>query len=758
MNKYRTIGVFVFLAGAICFADDEMLAADSDLASLLDGVSEITAPGIPGPLCVYEDTAFAVVAARVGRSIYAPVVAAAEMGKGRVVAFGHTDYLSPRTLAEVDTGRLMLNAIRWAGRKNAADGKDMPVGVYKDAGLRSYLEKQGFRARQIDDDRLRELLEAVEVLCVYPARLRNDSQIETIKAFVRDGGGLVAADLGWGWLQLNPGKTLQKDHPGNRLLASTGIMWADGYLNKTTDTGYAARQNLTPLLHVDGAINALKVHEKGGTKLDGREVSQAVSTIIRAVRTLPGGAKVVRAKLGETLKPDQMNIVPTPKDPLSEKKHPLRRLVLSTQMEEALQLPPERIKPHRAAAEFPGSVPLDAEPVSRNVSIDTNTPGWHSTGLYAAPGRLITVQVDEEAVNKGLHVRIGAHSDKLWNKDVWKRCPDICRRFEITNRTTQAANAFGGLIYIEVPRRARLGSIDAAIGGGIEAPLYVLGNTDVELWRDRIRHRVAPWAELQTEKVILTVPSRIIGDLDDPEALMKFWDKVMDACADLAGWPRERQRPERYVADCQISAGYMHSGYPIMTHLDIGEVLVDKNKLMSNEHGGIWGLFHETGHNHQSRDWTFQGAGEVTVNLFTLYVLENVCGLTSEEHPSFTKKVRAKKLKKYLKDGAKFEIWRRDPFLALDMYIRMQEAFGWDAFKKVFAEYRKLPAAERPKTDDERRDQWLVRFSRTVGRNLGPYFETWGVPTSIATRNSIGDLPVWMPEGFTRTRQPSSQE
>ena len=239
---------------------------------------------------------------------------------------------------------------------------------------------------------------------------------------------------------------------------------------------------------------------------------------------------------------------------------------------------------------------------------------------------------------------------------------------------------------------------------------------------------------------------------------MTFWDEVMDACADLAGWPRKRQRPERYVADCQISAGYMHSGYPIMTHLDIAEVLVDRDKLMSNEHGGVWGLFHETGHNHQSRDWTFQGAGEVTVNLFTLYVLENVCGLTSEEHPSFTKKARARKLKNYLEGGAKFEMWKRAPFLALDMYIRMQEAFGWEAFKKVFAEYRKLSPAERPKTDDERRDQWLVRFSRTVGRNLGPYFETWGVPTSTTARNSISDLPVWMPEDFTPTRQPSSQK
>jgi hypothetical protein len=37
----------------------------------------------------------------------------------------------------------------------------------------------------------------------------------------------------------------------------------------------------------------------------------------------------------------------------------------------------------------------------------------------------------------------------------------------------------------------------------------------------------------------------------------------------------------------------------------------------------------------------------------------------------------------------------------------------------------------------------------TVGRNLGPFFEAWGVPTSPEARQSLADLPAWMPEpGF----------
>jgi len=290
-----------------------------------------------------------------------------------------------------------------------------------------------------------------------------------------------------------------------------------------------------------------------------------------------------------------------------------------------------------------------------------------------------------------------------------------------------------------------LGKITVELNGAIEAPYYVLNETTLTEWCEKIRHRPAPWAELATDKVILTVPSKVVRTLDAPDTLMKFWNSVLDACAEFAAMPLERKRPERYVTDVQISAGYMHAGYPIMTHLDVAEVLVDANRLKSK---GDWGLFHELGHNHQARDWTFRGTTEVTVNLFTLYVFDKVCGQLPRTLRNFSEEGRAKTFKKYFEGGTNFAEWKRKPFLALLMYIQLQEAFGWDAFKRVFAEYRSLSPAERPKSDDDKKDQWMIRFSRTVGHNLGQFFQTWGVPTSEEARQSIAELPLWMPEDF----------
>ena len=80
------------------------------------------------------------------------------------------------------------------------------------------------------------------------------------------------------------------------------------------------------------------------------------------------------------------------------------------------------------------------------------------------------------------------------------------------------------------------------------------------------------------------------------------------------------------------------------------------------------------------------------------------------------------------------------------MYIQLIEEFGWEPFTKVFNEYSQLPAEQRPRSDDQKRDQWMVRMSRVTGKNLGPFFQAWGVPTSESARESITALPDWMPE------------
>ncbi len=696
---------------------------------LLEEVREVAAPGIPGPLVVVSPNAGVVICAQSARNVYEPVVAVVEEKQARAVALGHPGYFGAEAIATTDTGRLLLNAVRWLSKEAVSPS----VGVYGQPALADFLRQHRLQVVEITSDRLREQLRAVQVFCCSPASL-NSAQVREVQDAMRRGVGLLLADLGWGWLQLNPDKTIQQHH-GNLLMAPFGVFWADGYLSRTSPQGYRADVAPPEECHALMALRALRA---------GKPITaQMEKTLMQAVRTLPATDKQfipALQKVCATVPPEYRALL----QPITQKE-PLARLAMAVEIEQLRRTDPRRVRARPSAQRFPGTVAREAPRVRRTIAIDTRIPRWHSTGLYAAPGETITVRIPASAVNKGLGIRIGVHTDTLWHLERWERAPEMSFRFPMRSPITYAANAFGGAVLIEVPDNCTAGTVPVTIEGAVEAPYYVRGETDPAEWKRRIRYAPAPWAELQGKRVILSVPSQVVRQLDDPESVLAFWDEVVDACAELAAQPLERPYPERYACDQQISAGYMHSGYPIMTMMDVAPLVVDVSRLRRE---GSWGHFHEMGHNHQSPDWTFEGTGEVTVNLFSMYIYHRVLHQPFDQgHPAIRdRQKRLERVKQYLARGARFEEWQSDPFLALTMYIQVIEQFGWEPIKQVIAEYRRLPDHQRPRNDDQKRDEWMVRLSHAVGRNLAPFFDLWGVPISSSARARVAHLPVWIPE------------
>ena len=718
-----------------------LVTFEIDRAALLKDVSEINAPGVPGGVCAFGPQAFAVVAGKEGKKALLPVVAATRWEKGRIVAFGHNGYLG--AFAESGTNTLLVNAARWA----ASDKPKAKIAVIGNAGLAAHLKSANLEAEALDAKGWGAHLSRFDAVCVDAHKLATED-VEPLAKFVRNGGGLVTAATGWGWLYGGKDKVLlATEFAGNRVLEPAGLVFTAGTPDKTTTRGYSAGGDLG-LLGASAALDATLASSGGKGAFTPDQLAQAGATIADALRSLPPDDKIFLPRLATLNTASAVADFPRPDKPLAAD-NALARLVVTQQLELLKHAKPEQLRAHPAADAFPGAVPKNATRIpSRTVAIDTGVPAWHSTGLYAAPGELIRVQVPPDLVDKGLFIRIGCHSDSLWHLDKWQRAPEITRREPIKQAITAAANPFGGLIYIEVPDKITPVKTAVAIGGAVEAPRFVLGETRLMDWKIRLRAAPAPWAEFETKKIILSVPSEKIRQLDDPEALMKFWDQVLDAEADLATIPHERKRPERIVPDTQISAGYMHSGYPIMTFLDKS---VEHSLSLAEMKQGSWGHFHELGHNHQVGDWTFDGTVEVTCNLFSLYCMETLCGLPSGQgHDSMKPDAVDKRLRGYLALSDKFSRWKSDPFLALTMYHQLRAGFGWETYKKVFAEYRDLPKEQRPKNDDEKRDQWMVCFSHASGKNLGPFFEAWGVPTSTAARDSIKGLPAWMPPDWPK--------
>jgi hypothetical protein len=303
----------------------------------------------------------------------------------------------------------------------------------------------------------------------------------------------------------------------------------------------------------------------------------------------------------------------------------------------------------------------------------------------------------------------------------------VSREWPVTTPTITIASAFGGSVFITLPRKLEK-EASVTIAGAVAAPLFVRGTHNNAAWQSA-RQAPGPWAELVGKRVALSVPSYAVRKLEDAESLMVYWDEVLDHAADLYAIPRERVKPERYCADIQISAGYMHSGYPIMTFDDVAYTYTDISILRGTDGDKTWGFYHELGHNHQQSDWTWEGCGEVTNNLFSLYGGEmlNGVGVNCENtHPAMHPKEREPRRQKYVAAGAPYEKWQSDPFLALTLFWELRRDYGWEPFKRVFATYGNNTL----KTEQEKRDQFMVRFSKEVKKDLSPFFTAWGIPTS----------------------------
>ncbi len=704
-----------------------------DHASLVLDASEIDQGGsLPSLLVVHGEAACPLVVDEQGHSL----AAHARYGEGRVLHWGHEGMLSSST---ADAPVLLGNALRWAGKGDAP-----AVGVEageSDAG--SMLESLGFTVADVGIDDL----SGVDVLVTTSYPERSEEQAEALLAWIEAGGGLVQGGHAWWWAHSSDGEAAL-DYPGNALLNQVGITVTGSYDVQAGQDEVPAEPP-SPLLHAGRALEAVERHLDGSESLSDADQVTAAGTVTTAVTQLPLAFEDYYLPIRDML--ERLDpVAPTADDPVVPEQEPIEALVVAIEHRFASELPPDEV--WALPSDFPGEVDPDAERVTATVTLDASyegrdsayaysgasTPVWRSTGLYVPPGELVTVTVPAAWIDSGLDLQIGAWTDTLWHLDSWSRHPEITRIYELDAEQVAIASAFGGPLYLRVPGGTELGSGELEAQGVLVMPRYVHGETDTGDWDAMLTDAVVPSVELESDRFVLTLALEDLSD-GDPALLMDFWDAVLDADADLAGIDRERVRPERFAVDRQISAGWMHSGYPIMGYA-YGDVLSDGEYLW--EHGD-WGAFHELGHNHQFDPANLPGTVECTVNLWSVYASETVVGMPRDQaHTALEPDSRAAAIQAYVDGGLDFEAdW--NVWTCLETYLQLQEAFGWELYTGLAATYLAIPSNQRPSSDQDKIDLWVVESSLQAGLDLTDFDEAWGVPFSEGVHDEVEQLEPW---------------
>jgi hypothetical protein len=713
-----------------------------------------------------------------------PILAAARYGKGKVVVAGDDSYFkfSPDITDERKT--VARNILLWLTEdsetltyQEALEGKGrlpMLSATWKNYTIETDVPIDLVRLEQFTP----EHLDPSRYPVAYVDGTLKDSEVDVLEDYVAQGGHVVVPLKGWVMEQYPhvflgneyQGRSgrLSEDFPVQRLLNRMGL----GLMNNTASTRTETLPKLTPEqsanYHSLKLLEQAEAIEAGTLSPDQVNVGRpgaGADKKLQVIASVTGGTVssiTPQSPLYAVIEQDASDLESQLTFPLDRSKAPYTSALLAFQLGRIGNDLTAPKSPY--ADQFPGAVPTDAPRVtgqSVHVNFDYSTfdylrqgtvpKNWISTGIYAPAGEWVTVQVPEGTQH--LDVQVGAHTDNLTSKTEWERPPVITQRKPLLPGENRIRSPYGGLIYL-IPTKPQPGvEKNIEISGGVQAPYYILGETSPDQWQVAVRDYPAPWAELQGRRVILTLPSEYIRQLGDPQQLLEKWDAIVDYTEEVAGLSPNQPLPHksidlpfRYVADRQISAGYMHAGYPIMFHIDpsAGHA-VDISRVTQ----GGWGFWHETGHEYQQGAWNWNVTGEITVNIYSLYVQEKFGNSSNLLIRNAEGKDFYDRAFDYIESDIPNKSFgssgQLDLFGYLVMFRQLSLAYGWDFYAELHKAYRELPASQLPATNQEEIDTFVIMASKTAGENLTEFFDKWALPYSkeeVRSRVDALNLPM----------------
>ncbi len=412
------------------------------------------------------------------------------------------------------------------------------------------------------------------------------------------------------------------------------------------------------------------------------------------------------------------------------------------------------------SAHFPGAVAPPADPAkTHTVKINgsypktfahmvmhAERPARRPTGTYLAPGTIATVTVPRSLVGKGYLVRVGAHSWDMSRKPRVLRLDRSTVVYSIDSPNVKVANPLGGGIYIEVPYLASAGVVSVTIKNAVRSPYFSAKSfhkTSLDEWRNVERKHKAPWADFQSEKFMMQVPTSWIYKLEDPVTLMKNWDAAMDAMNDLMGRPHTGGQETMYPqVDLQLRASVFAPGYPsVNTRYDPKKDYGGNHNhhlIRGPQYAGSY-EFHEKGHGFLFVK--FPGERESAVNLPHVAVWNQKFGYSLDEALRASRGFNEIKFRTLDTTAitwmTSLNFADKKPMHAAEKayqikghakFVDIARLFGWKALGAFWHSLNVDYENGKPwRKDGSDVNKLILRLSQSAGADLTPLLHFWGI-------------------------------
>ncbi len=414
------------------------------------------------------------------------------------------------------------------------------------------------------------------------------------------------------------------------------------------------------------------------------------------------------------------------------------------------------------ASHFPGACPeafdsLKSYTTKINASMPkeygkrtafSSTSARRPTGYYLASGSIGKVKVPISFIDKGFKILVGAHTFERTGNNPCRRFFRVTNTFPIIDTITEIANPFGGGIYIITPYEANEGIVDITLTNVVPAPFFSAKSfdyTSLQKWQDTIRKYPAPWADFESDKYMMQVPTNWIYNYVDPATLMADWDNRMDVVSKLLGYPALRNNTILYL---QIDVDIMFGGY------GIGNPQINNTYNPADVENGNkehWFLkpgvefweteFHEMGHAQLFS--IFPGETEAAVNVPAAAIynrlynvnIDTALGESFGNQPQITRDQAAMNwmVTPNFRAGKPMDISNttkdevRYQQRGYAKYIEIAALFGWEVIDSFYKK-EQLDFINQVISDSlEEVDSRILRFSKTIGVDVTPLIHFWGV-------------------------------
>jgi hypothetical protein len=413
---------------------------------------------------------------------------------------------------------------------------------------------------------------------------------------------------------------------------------------------------------------------------------------------------------------------------------------------------------------FPGACPLPVDTsqvyiATVNASMPafwgkptawSETPARRPTGYYLSPGSISHVKVPNIMVNAGYKILVGAHPESDHSISFLKRFFKVFNTYDITDSVTLIANPFGGGIYIITPYLASAGLQEIELTNVAPAPFFSAKSsnpTTLSEWQNVQRNNPGPWADFESDKFMMQVPTSFIYNYSDPVTLMADWDARMDVVSNLLGYPLVRNNVTLYVMlDVRILYnGFLGMGYPQINNIydpyapQNGNsdhwFLVPGSQSMSDDE------FHELGHSQLMEK--FPGEAEAIVNLLHAAVENQLYGMDIDSAfgMSFGREYWRDRdqsainwmvthnfrvgnpmdISNTTKDEVRYQ------HRGYGKYIEIAALFGWEALENYYYQVNLDYINGVPPGPLGQIDNRILKLSQAAGADLRPLIHFWGV-------------------------------